>query len=835
MFFELQLSSQVFGHIVRNRIKAIPLCIDQEFDLDGTLYVIDHVDVVDATTVNKQIVPTQIAWIFSQKNYTFFTVPYLQVKQGVTVRLVKNSDLEQKGPDASQPSMEFTVFPVFNISMQVVAAQVGQGGPVQIRYTFDHIEYGILSTLISPANQEQIEKILARYQLAPTTIDLSSLSRLLNRSVAAINAGITCNSEGDFIAMRVEIRADEDLGPEFFTRGPVNLLNGGDWALLADARIFTEEANKKIKDGLESVSKFKLQRGPLVSWDPSGPALDINLGGEAVDACPFFVDDIDMDVDMGIRAVLSVPRTNVLRTHYHFNPSASNVLEEAACAVTAALLWPFIGLVMFDRDQIDLPKYMVGVLVHPLIRFVALLFAIETQGLSEDISGDLGKNCKKQDDENYECEDEFDLILAGLSGRLELQTIQGVPQGPVLSGTVTNLRNFNTGKITSVNVAPFKWQVAGRCKSGFSIVNQASVSIGVEPPVALCSARIMNDPQGEFTLTLGDNEVIIQPGFKPDYVRNPYPCRIRLVTTHGVRTIIIPPPQAQTSQEAHDLETGRLRAIASCYRWEKHFTPKEKIEWLIDPPLGITQHLQSWQITVSNLRPEDRILVEDQTGTIMLSALPSETGVARLNLLFEGKDAPSELSLELDGVIDENQKPRKMEVRQTLFVHRSSVPAPASLQHLSFERNGKKSLLVYSSPHEEHKLDVSVPISPVLQGITAEKEHVSEKTQVIHRGKQVASSMTQNAKTLEMLRPRLKNIRAIGNPKLGGFKETLYVGLERGGSLFDLSNPKEPREIQTYQGKPWFEGTALSGRFLARHDPEKGRIEIFEATASRTI
>lgn len=316
----------------------------------------------------------------------------------------------------------------------MLAAQVGQGGPLQLGYAFDHVEYGILSALIPPASQAQIENVLSGYQLVPTTVDLSSLSRLLNRPVNAINAGITCDSNGNFVAMRVEILADGDFGPEFFTQNRGNLLNAGDWALLADARIFTEEGTQKIKTGLENVSKFRLKRGPSVSWDPSGPALNINLGGEAVDACPFFVDNIDMDVDAEIRTVLSVPQANVLKTHYNFEVSASNVAEEVACAVTAALLWPFIGLVMFDRDQIDFPKYFAGLFATPLLKFVALIFAIETQGLSEDISRNLGSNCKKLDDENYECEDEFDLTLAGIGGRLELGKTRDILKGLFLAG-----------------------------------------------------------------------------------------------------------------------------------------------------------------------------------------------------------------------------------------------------------------------------------------------------------------------------------------------------------------------------------------------------------------
>lgn len=824
----------------------MPLCIDEEIPFKETntgqgieseeiKYAVDHLDVVDATTVNKQAVPTQNIWIFSRTNYTSFTVPYLQVRQGITVKLVKLSDLEENGLNESQPSKEFTIFPVLNVSLQVLSTQAGQGGPVQIRYIFDHIDYGILKDIISPEKREKIEKVLSGYQLSPTTIDLSSLSQLLNRPVSAINAGITCNSEGDFIAMRVEIRADGDLVPEFFTQNPENVLNGKDWALLADFRIFTEEGTQKIKDGLKNVSKFKLHRGPSVTWDPSSPALNISLGGEAVDACPFFGDDIDMDVDAEIRAILSVPRTNTLRTHYHFDASASNIAEEVACAVTAALLWPFIGLVMFEKDQIDLPKYFVGLLAHPLLRFSALIFAIETQGLSEDISRDLGSNCKKLDDENYECEDEFDLSLAGLGGRLELQMIQGFPQGPVLSGAIVNLRDFNVGKITGVDLAPFKWQITGKCKSGFSIGNQASIFIGVEPPVALCSARILDDPLEEFAIIQGDNELTILPGFKPDYVANPYPCRVRLITTRGVRTVSIAPPQAQTAQETQELETGRLRAIASCERWEKLFTPKEKLEWLIDPPSDLKEQLHFWQIVVSRLRPENRVRVEDQNGKTILSAVPSETGTARLDLLFEGKNAPSELSLNIEGLTDENQEPKKIEVQQTLYAQRSFIPAPAGLQNILFENEDNKQILKYSSLEEEHKFDLSIPAGPTLKGITAKMENIHERTQVLHGVQELASSIRANAHTLDTLRLEPEKVRTIGNPNLKGLRKALYVGLEKGGALFDISNPEKPREIQKYENKPWFEGTALSGRLLARYEPENNKIKIFEAIASKSI
>ena len=55
MFFELQLSAGVFTRIVRNRLKAIPLCIDRELaDGEGNLLVVDQVVVGDTTWIQRE-------------------------------------------------------------------------------------------------------------------------------------------------------------------------------------------------------------------------------------------------------------------------------------------------------------------------------------------------------------------------------------------------------------------------------------------------------------------------------------------------------------------------------------------------------------------------------------------------------------------------------------------------------------------------------------------------------------------------------------------------------------------------------------------------------------
>lgn len=95
-YFELQLSSQVFAKIVRNRLKALDLCIDRERkDKDGNvLQVLDRIVIGETTLIQReqrielvggvpQYLPSssQHVWVFSPRSYYDMTVPFLQIKQ----------------------------------------------------------------------------------------------------------------------------------------------------------------------------------------------------------------------------------------------------------------------------------------------------------------------------------------------------------------------------------------------------------------------------------------------------------------------------------------------------------------------------------------------------------------------------------------------------------------------------------------------------------------------------------------------------------------------------------------------------------------------------------
>jgi hypothetical protein len=755
-----------------------------------------------------------------------FTVPYLQVKQEVLVHLVKSSDLDSNGPSPTLPFKTITIYPVFNVSLRA------SKGQLTLSYTLAHIDFGLLALELSGTQRSVIQNAISSIKLPPTTVDLGALTSLLKRPVAAINAGIACDPAGSFVALRVDFdiyatSAPPALDRAFFEDGPTNLLAGKEWAMLIDANVLTQEADAMARSALTSQPGVRLDSGPDVSWDPSGPAIDISTKIVLLGACPFFVDDLDMDADINIRTSFSVPAPNTLRTHFHIDHSPSSVFQEIACSLTGALLWPFIGPVFLKEEEVGLGlgAYFGGLAVGPAGVFIGIVAAIETKGLTKDISNKLGSTCKKQDDDNYECNDVLTLAMSlspPFKSGLELQSVRGVPEGLIIAGTISNLRTMLPDSIEAIHVNPFAWRIVGRCRGNrrgnFSIANQAKISLVGTP---LCTAYLLSDDAKEFTLTVRDNEVTIDPHFKAAYTANPYACRVRLVTNRGVRTITLPPPVAITDAESQALESALLGALASCFFSEKAFTFVEKVGWIPDPPFSKRQVIQFWQIVVRGLHPDQTIRVEGSRGATVLTASPSSSGVVHVTLMFRGEQAPSELGLELRGDKERIEESHEISVQQVVFEHRATLPLSGPLHAMSFEGGSRNPRLVVEDALGETSWDVTNPDVPVLLRSISGSVEDHKDLLVVHTAKRVGAAPTPNVRlALERMRDRGVSTHVVGSPRVGGVAETLYVRAERGAKLFDISRPEQPREIHVYEDPAWYEGVAMGGNLMARHNTD---------------
>jgi len=419
--------------------------------------------------------------------------------------------------------------------------------------------------------------------------------------------------------------------------------------------------------------------------------------------------------------------------------------------------------------------------------------------------------------------------------RLELNQAYGVPEGLVLAGFVRNLPDRSPGSVT-VTASPLQWTVSGTCRGGFGIVNQAQIEVSGTGDGALCKAYVLSDPLNEFTLSTKGGTVTVAPRFQPQYASAPYACRVRVVTTGGVRTITFPPPAAITDAERQHLEAFRHNFESVCQKWKDTFHTIELVGWGVPGPVE-QPFIQFWQVVVHGLQREDTIRVVGLDGATVMTAKPSRAGVAHMSVMFPGDQAPSELSLELSGGRrEENEVPREISVQQVLFEHRATLPVRGPLGAMRFEGTARNPRLVIVDAEQDMIWDVTVPLAPALLRSATLAEDGNRDRLVVQSGKRVGAAPTPNLlRVLERLQDRLGPVEAVGSPRVGGIAETLYVRTGRGATLFDIANAEEPREMQVYESPAWYEGVALGGKLMARYNPDLNVVEIYYGTVTKTL
>ncbi len=866
MYFELQLSEDVFTRIVRNRMRAAPLCVNESFrDEDGTLLVVDRVEIGDLTSIQRerrldvssgveQIVAhsSQVVWQFSPTNLNTITVPFLQVRQNVVFSLVKATDLDTNGASPTPAFRTVIVNVVVNVSLAPTNPGQQGGGPIRLSYAVAYVEFGLFYTLFSDEQRATITQKLAEIQVQPITLDLGPVSAVLGRQVNAINAGIACDQDRTVVSLRADIDVQGSalaIARPFFEDGPTNWLAGQDWAMLLDVNLLTQDGARRAKQVLANSSKLKLESGPTVGWDAGAVALDISAALELVDACPFFIDNIDMDVDVAIRATFSAPTPTTLRTRFHITGEPSNAAEEFACSVTGALLWPFMGLVMLKDLDFDegLAFYLAGLAAGPLF-FFGILGYIESK--KPDIeAGSLGPTCRKVDDENVECDQPVDIsmmLIPPFNARLNLDIVYGVPEGLVLGGKIINLGDAPVGD-AEVAIRPFAWTLIGGCRPigspGFRIANRAEIEVtAVHRPgfpvqdATFCTAYILEgtDPRDEFKLVQSAEKITVIPQLSPAYLAAPYPCRIRVVLSRGrgVRTITLAPPAPLTDAQREMLEERRHNFVTVCQKWGDTFRKREWIDFVVPGPVE-REFIQYWQIAAFNVNTADVIRVETRERATIMSARPSAAGVVHMSMMRAGDDAPTGLALELDGYRDPGDPARTMTVQQVRFERIAALPVHGRLRDMYFERGANRQQLHIADARGEVTWDVTVPHAPLFTSSMGRSDTRDTDRIVVHTGKRVGAEPTRNLRrALQRFRDQGDCIAAVGSPRVGGIAETLYVRTETSAVLYDITAPGEPREIQTYQTPAWFEGVALGGKLMAKLDSQSSAVVLYVSTGA---
>jgi hypothetical protein len=562
-----------------------------------------------------------------------------------------------------------------------------------------------------------------------------------------------------------------------------------------------------------------------------------------------------MDAHVNVHSTFSAPTPNTFRIHHHITGEASNLGEEIACSLTAALLWPFIGAIMLDDDGADIPlsAYLAGLAATPLLRFFAILGFIETAGIEEDLQ--FGQTCVKQSDEHYECDNVLNLVVqlsSQFNTRLNLDAVSGAPEGLVLAGTVSNLGNVLAGSLT-VDAKPFSYQIVGRCTgnghNNFQEALQGEVDVTVTRGASVCSIAVVegSDPAGEFGLAWDPvaGVATITPQVTHAYWDeglDTYPCRVRVVTTRGVRVVTLAPPPYLTKEIGDELEAARERAVASCYVWKEAHTPKEQIHWTVDP--AVLHALQMWQVVAHGLVAGESIQVLTADGSRVMTAKPTASGVADLRMLFPD-DGPRTLDLELIGR-GYSGVTREKSVQQLLYAPQSTIPVNGALREMRFEGGARRRQLIVADEATQSTWAMAAPMAPtLLSSVAASAGDRDTEAPVVLEGKRIGRPTEFEREMLSFAKLRQAGGEDRGQdgggpppvlaaPRVGGVRRTLGVREGDVWTLYDVSGT-EPLGMQIFEMTPWFVGTAMGGDLLARHDPDAGVVRLYRAIARAVV
>jgi hypothetical protein len=849
------MSGAVFTRVVRNRLRAIPLGVDLSLpDPEGGLVVLDRIVIGDSTILQREQTvdystglpqvtntATQVVWSLSPTNYASFTVPYVQVKQEVKVLLVREADLLKNGPAPTPPFRTLTIFPVFNISL-TAANQTQGGGPLTLSYALAYVDFGLPGLLLDDAQRAQITQIVGGVKIEPAVVDLGAMTKLLNRKVSAINAGIACDPAGT----RVALRADFDIHSSpiaidktFFEAGPADLLAGKEWAMLMDANALAQEATKRVKDALEAKSNLRILSNPEGSWDAAETTLRVTAKIKLIGACPGIGDDIDMDVRLDLGARFSVSAADHLVSHYQLDSQTTDPGQVFGCALTGALLYPFAGAALFEDKKIGLLDYVGGIAFGPFFSFGQLVGVINAQKLEDDISKSLGDTCHKLNDSEYECTSVVNLVIQlvpMLNSRFVLDQTHGVPEGLVLSGPVANLGELFLGSIGDIGQRPFEWQILGSCtgngKNNFRVGNEAKIVVAYTPPAKVITARILQNAETGYALAINDNELTITPSDPPAAA----PCRIRLITNRGVRTITIPAAKPITDAERNALKTALLGAGLTCFYWEKQFTTLEKVLWGVDPSFHVIDEgaVRQWQILLKALDPSSRLTVRTPDGVTVATGRPSRGGTLHLSLMFADRGGPPELGLQLDRPGQNGASPVEMSVQQTLYNLRTSVPVSGDLRRVEFNGSLRRPQLGVRTDRESSRWDVSAPLAPqLLEAITSPGTDDAGSPETGGDGHDALKLKIKKA--LSALLHGDEHRHVIGTRPVRGFAEILCLGTEQSAVVYDISTPDQPQEICSLSSAGRYEDSAATQNLMARYDRARSVVDLFEVVGRHVV
>lgn len=690
MLIEFQMNPTSFFTLFRNRLRHVHICNPLPFAFTlGTCNgptLIDRIIIQNDTLVKNNFDGT------------------LSIHQGVTIRMVSVAALESANLNPAPACFEPMLTAIFVMSIALDAA----GAKLCLEFDrFDLVSDPILGAMEALIKQQFSQPCHA--------FDLGPLQELLNEPITVVNGGLSLAGDSQRIAIRLAIA--DDAPPSswatFHNGNPFAAINF-DWTLLLPHSLISRSINTRLRDSLQTASdmgKFKLNAGPTTSYSMlyGAPRFTSKLSGEAVDACICFWEEIDLDVDITTTAFLGVPESNILQTDLHMTWDLNDA-EVFCCSLTAGLFWLHVGAFMLQEGKLDAGFYPLGFLAGPLI--VTIIGSALVGGqVADEIALPAQWEEIGEDKKRFRLRQNVNLGGDDFGG-LTLNSILAQAQGPQLGGAIGTINELESPVLTVV-IEEFAWVVEDKCvsKDEMRVIAQGRVGCGRKPynkiALEVCALEILSgsDPLQQFTPYFqrdGAAADIVIPftSLKPQYLAAPYPCKVRIVSSAGVRIVTIPALPVITQREVNGLiQTAFLGQPTNCEEaarsghpfWKgSRYNPK----WGIDPPPELERYFQLWDVVITGLAPGEQVRIANATGRLMGQARATLRGVAHLNAFL-----PAQRTQNLGVTLQRSTSPlplltptakREIFLRQTLLTDAGRLRLLAEITGFAFGRMGEE-------------------------------------------------------------------------------------------------------------------------------------------------
>ena len=661
---EFQVSRNAYLAAQKAILQGTKFCPPVPIEVGSVQIVVDRISFDDNALRHDQ--PETFTVLYRQAGQTIDTsaiaVPGFQTQlaQTVTVYVAAYDDIlanPNGTPDVVVP-IQCTI--VVNVDFYA------SGQTCSLAFSFGGLELGPLPVLPANFDPKQIPLPITSnditaalnpllLSLIPNRVVPFDIAGLLQEAnvtldpLTIVNAGISVESQSQFLALHIEIGApavNPDVPWRDFYNGVVSdRLQGSDWSLYVDG------------DYLASILQTFIDRA---------------ASGALPDNADLFVKSTYSNA--GGQAVIMTDLLGV----YHLPGDIGNVSHDFQIPITFSV--PAQSFVAADIGIPDIAEIeaLLEDLVPPFLFFlkplVELLIVSALSGFSEPVP----PGCKRTSPSNVHCETYVPLpvvpnvaapVVTGLLGLADGIAVTGsMREQPYTLGTLdisTTPFQFTPPVITCGGAGPEIALAFANSPSSFEILRaEIVVSYDGTLPVWLCGVTPINDRLGVFpasaiswdsaqaTLT-----ITVHPPIPPAIyytagglggtIHNPaYPCDLLVVTTAGSRLVQIPGPPLLTQPEIDKLTALLVAKLASC---EQLIDPWFKLHqgynplWGVDPMRGeIVDHL--WQVTVRGLGDGETVTLRG-TGQQELVTATARAGEAlRLSALVAPADQ-DELSI----------------------------------------------------------------------------------------------------------------------------------------------------------------------------------------------